>query len=103
MPELEHEARNLAGLGEVFKYVLRGRDGLALAILHGHGETQVLEEHFAKLLGRVDVEPAAGQTVDALADAFEFLPESRGKTIKDRRIDPDAILFHAKQYRRERQ
>ncbi len=61
------------------------------------------EEHFAELLGRVDVEAAAGELEDSFADALEFNAEALGKTVENSGIDADADLLHAIENRRERQ
>ena len=63
LPELEHLAADLVLDGELFEHVGGGRDGLALAVFHRRGQPQVLEQHFAQLLRRVDVEGAAGEGV----------------------------------------
>ena len=51
-------------LGEFFQHIDRGGDRLALAVLHRLGQVQLVEEHVAELLGRIDVEFDAGVLVD---------------------------------------
>ncbi len=62
------------------------------------------EEHHAKLLGRIDVEPLPGQLEDALADARQLATESRPKGRSSAaRVDADAGLLHAIEHGRQRQ
>ena len=90
-------------LRKIFQHILRGGDGLAFAAAGRGGQAQIGEEHFAELLGRVDVEAPSGQLEDALADALQLDGEALGEAVEHAEIDAHAGLLHAEEDRRERQ
>ena len=53
---VEHHPRHFVLGGEAFEHIDRGRNCFALAILHRLRQIELVEEHVAELLGRVDVE-----------------------------------------------
>src|ERR1700679_216535 len=81
MAEFEHEAREFMLFRELFKDVLRGRDGFAFAACGGCGQAHVCEEHYAELLWRIDVEGFAGKLKNAGAGSFHFGREARGEAV----------------------
>ena len=103
MAEFENQARNFVLFRKIFQHILRGGDGLAFAAAGRRGQAEMREEHLAKLLGRVDVEAAAGQLEDLLADALQLDGEALGKPVEDAEIDAHAGLLHAEENRRKRQ
>ena len=68
----KNQLRDFVLLGELFEHVLRGGEVFAFAAAGWRGQAQVREQDFAELLGRVDVEAAAGKLEDAFADAFDL-------------------------------
>ncbi len=100
---LEDERGDGVMLGEFFEDVLRGGDDLALAVLAWLGEKHFVEEHVAKLLGRVEIEAVAGLLEYLFGEGVHFDGEARGHGGEDSRVDADAGLLHAQEDRDERE
>jgi len=97
-------------LGEFLQNILRGRDHLALAILHRLRQEHLVEENIAQLFGRVDVEAMAGVSphygsslcIDTLGEVVYFHGKAIGHLTKHSGIDADTSLLHPQQNRDKR-
>ena len=76
LPVLQHLARDLVMLRQLFQHIHGGRNHLAPPILDGLGQVHFVEQHIAQLLGRIDVEAMAGALEDLLADAAPSPPSA---------------------------
>ena len=97
---LEHQARDVVLGGEAFEHIDGGGDGLALAVLHGLGQVELVEEHVAELLGRVDVELGAALLPDVAGLLAGVALEALRHFGEDFGVDLDAGGFHARQHGR---
>ena len=86
--------------GEVFEHVGAGGIGAGLALLAAF-ERHLVEEDFAELLRRADVELAACQRVDLLLELGHLLGELAGHAGERVAVDLDAVAFHLGQHRHE--
>ena len=72
---------------QVFQNVDCGRDHLAFSILHWLGQPKLVEEHLAKLPGRVDVELFSSESVDLLCSGITLLLEIDCHMAESRRVN----------------
>ena len=88
---------------QVFENIDRGRDRLALAILHRLGQPEFGEEHLPKLPRRVDIELLACQSMDFPRPGVALLLQFHRHAAERRSIDLHAGGFHPRKDRSERQ
>ena len=100
---VEHHARNFVLAGQPLQHIHRGRNGLALAILDRLGQVQLVEQHVAQLLGRIDVELEARLVVDLARLGLDLALQPLRHFRQHIAIELDAGLFHARQHRHQRQ
>ena len=86
---------------EVFQHRGVGRPGAVLVALAA-GQLLFVEQDFAQLLGRADVELAAGDLVDLALEFGQPLLEVGTEPLELQRIDLDAGGFHRQQHRDQR-
>ena len=103
MPILKHKPRHIMLRRQRLKHILRRGNSFALSAARGSRQSQVREQHHAKLLGRIDVESLSSQLEDALAYPLQFHAEPLRESIQHALVDAHASVFHAKQNRRQRQ
>ncbi len=89
--------------GQAFEHIDRGRNRLALAVLHRLGQIQLVEEHVAQLLRRIDVELSSAVLVDLVRFGVDLALQARRHFSQSCTIDLDSGLFHARQHRNQRQ
>ena len=104
LPVFENLAHDLVFRGQGFEDIDRRRNRLALAVPHRRGQTHLLEQNFAQLLRRGDVELAARQSMNLAREPRDArLPcrfESRVSSLVSIRIP---AMFHARQNTGQRQ
>ena len=96
----QHLARYLVLGRQALQHIRRGRDSLALAVLHRRGQIQFFKQDLAELLRRVDVEWLAGQLVDFRRKPLDGGVELFGENLELHRLDADAGLLDARQHAR---
>ena len=81
---------------ELVQYL--GVGGVARLGLFYRGQTQLLKEDLAQLLGGVDVERAPGQFIDAALQGFDALGQCL--TVGDQRalVDEETFALHLSQH-----
>ena len=89
--------------GQSFEHVHRGRDCLALAVLERLGQVELVEQHIAELLRRVDVELEAALFVDLARLCLDLALQPLRHLGQHFAVELDARVFHARQHRHERQ
>ena len=92
--------RVLAGEGR--QGLLVGFELAGLGLLRLVGEAELVEEDLAELLGRVEVEGAAGEDGDRLGELVDPLLELAADLDEGGGVDGDAFHFHTDEDRKER-
>ena len=87
---------------QLFERLLVGAGLVRLRRALLHGQLELLEQQFAVLLGRGDVELPAGRLVDLLFDALQLPLHLDAELLQERRIDADAGVLHLGQHADER-
>ena len=99
-PVLQQPARQFVGRRQLGQDVDVGRVS-AFGLLESlGGQLELVKQHLAQLIGRVQVEFAAGQLEALRLQAAELDAEFRAHRLQRRRIDQDAGRFHVGQHRR---
>ena len=103
LPVLQHLARNLVMLRQLFEHIHGRGDYLAASVLDGLGQVHFVEQHVAQLLGRIDVEAMAGARKDLLAHPLHLYGQPLAHVGEHGTVDAHARLFHAQQDGNQRQ
>ncbi len=73
-----------------------------LGFLRLVGEAEFVEEDFAELFGRGDVECPSGVALDGLRQSVDLLLEFHADVLERVRVDGDALHFHADEHGQQR-
>ena len=88
---------------QVFENIDRGRNSLALAILHGFGQIHFVKEHVAQLFWRIDVELASGAVIYFARFDVDFALQAGRHFFERFAVDFDPGFFHPCQHGHQRQ
>ena len=103
MPVFQDFCDDLMIRRKLFQNVGRGGNGFPLAVARRSGQFQILEQYFAQLLRRADVERLAGDAVDLLGEPPDGGVHEDGQAAELDRVDANAVRFHAGQHTGQRQ
>ena len=103
LPVIEYLLHHRVLRCQPFQNIGRRRDRFAFPITERSRQAHLLEQHFAELLRRRDVELALRQCVNFAGQPRDFRFEQSRQPRKLRRIHPDTGMFHARQHAGQRQ
>ena len=108
LPPFQHHVDELAVLlgqflagGEIVQQA-RARFPLPRLGLAAAGQLEVVEQEFAELLGRSEIELVPGEIVDLRFEPRHALPERRRQPRQDVSVDLDSRAFHVRQHAHQR-
>ena len=103
LPVLQHQLRHFVLARQPFEHIDRRRYGLALAVLDRLRQVQLVEQHVAQLLRRVDVELHARQLVDLPRQRLRVALQPLRHLRQHVAVELHAGFFHGVQHRDQRQ
>ena len=102
LPPVQYPGGQIMALrGQPLEHIGAGRVGAGLALLAAR-QRHFVEQHFAKLLGRADVEVTPGELVNLLAEFCNPLFEIVRQGPQHLRIDLNTSLLHLLQHANQR-